>query len=1039
MLVVETDSLVIGAASRSAMDFFGFQAEALIGRVVTDLFKAEDAPKLRKAVAARLTVPAEYEVITLDQSNRLFYAWVHSSGNVTIIDLEPYADESAIALQTLCKALDRFGTLIGSEDIEFILRNTTQIIQEVTGFDRVMVYQFDAEWNGQITAESCNPQIESFLGIHYPSTDIPEQARQLYREVLVRQIVSVDYIPSPLIGASTEALDMRHSCLRSSSPVHLAYMRNMGVSASLVGSIIVKDKLWGMITCHNVMLKKHQSGVVREVFRRVCSAVSTNISNCNSGKARYRVLEREFLREAIIAHVESDALTIGGDPKVLLQALNADGFALLTNRRWQSIGSTPSEQELRAFSSKLDAAEPVVATDRVVERFGSAFDGDASQHVGMLIVDLADRENSKVFWFRRGQARVIVWGGNPDKSMTAYEGSFKPRTSFARYQQDLGVRSSSWSAEEIEFADSLRGSIKLGQRRLMKEIKALQQVMAGVNAAVIITEAEPLDLPGPRIVMVTQAVERITGYASAELIGCSPRIFQGPDTDRPALSKIRDHLSRGQSIGVELLNYRKDGEPIWIELQIAPYAYERGRVSHWMALQLEVSKERVAQLEFMKQNGLIQTDASPEQSQTNSVRHTVSRSRTQPKGNHGQSLVGVADVVALREQFYGNTGEWDASQEGGKHEGQNKARFFASASHDLLQPLNAARIYASVLNQQSGMSESTRDIAGRIDLALIAAEEIIDVLIDVSKLDSGATKVEMEEFSLDELLSPLMTQMASLASSYSLDLRLRPCNWIIRSDRKLLRRVLQNLIGNALRYTLQGGVLVGARKRGKQLVIEVWDTGIGIDEEFAESIFNEFSKVAQFAPRGEKSLGLGLAICDRLCRLLDHDFSMRSKLGAGSCFSVTVALATAKTESTSRQDNALQLIDALSNQFTVLCVDDERENLRSMSLLLAGWGAQVYLAQSFDEAMDTLRAQRIDVLLTDQHLGGENDGIRIISEANKPPSNTLLGSVLITADRSDYIKQLCQEKGINLLGKPLKALSLRALMTHFSEKNSIPN
>jgi len=1044
MILADTSSLVIRAVSASAMDILGFQPEALIGGVVTDLFKVENTISFRAAAAARRATPGEHEVITLHSSNNSFYAWIYCSGDITIIDLEPYSDESSSALQSLCKAMDRVGYWVGSEDIERILRETTQIIQEVTGFDRVMVYQFDNDWSGKITAETCKPQVESFLDIHYPATDIPEQARRLYSEVLVRQVVDVDYTPSPLVGdPSLATLDIRHSCLRSSSPLHLQYMRNMGVTASLVGSIIVNEKLWGLLTCHQTSSKKYQSGLAREIFRRVCAAISANISTCNGAKARRRMLEREYLRAAIMTHLESEDLAVGGDPNVLLQALDADGFALLAERRWQSIGITPSEQEMRAFTAKLESTERIIATDSAHQQLGLSFDRDPSRCAGMLMADLADRENTRLFWFRRGQPRVIIWGGNPDKSMTLHEGSPQPRKSFARYQQDIGVRSRAWSAEEIDFADSLRASIKLGQRRLMREIKALQQLMVEVNAAVIITEAESINLPAPRIIMVTQAVERITGYGAEELMGRTPRMFQGQGTDLIVLDKIHDHMLRGKPIGVELIIYRKDGSPVWLELQIVPYAYEKGRVSHWMALQIEVSQLRVAQLESVKKNAFLDAYPASAQSQSNAVRHISSLSRTQPELTQRPAPGGIAEVVALREQFHGNIGHWDMLQERGEHERQNKARFFASASHDLLQPLNAARIYASVLNQQSGMSESTRDIAGRIDVALIAAEEIIDALIEVAKLDSGAIKAEFEEFSLHDLLSSLIMQMSAIASVHGLELRLRPCPFIIRSDPKLLRRVLQNLISNALRYTLKGGVLISARKRGAQLVIEVWDTGIGINEEFAESIFNEFSKVNQTAPRGEKSLGLGLAICDRVCRLLDHDLSMRSKLGVGSCFRVTVAVVNAKAASASlapaRQGSVLQHIVELSEHFTVLCVDDERENLRSISLLLQSWGAQVYTAQSFEEAMDTLSAQQVDVLLTDQSLGGAYDGIALISAALALQNTTLIGSVLITADRSDLIKKRCQEKGILLLGKPLKAVSLRALMTHFAEKKSAPN
>ena len=1040
MLLAETGTLVIRSISACALDILGVPAEMLIGRTVIELFKLENTPKLRAAAAASRSVPGEYELVSLRDSDRQFYAWIHCSENIVVIDLEPYVDESVIALQTLCKAMDKIEKWVGTEDVALILRETTQVIQEVTGFDRVFVYQFDSDWNGMVTAETCGAQIASLLGVHYPATDISEQARKLFREVLVRQLVDVDYTPSPLVGdPSLRTLDIRHSCLRSYSPLHLEYMRNMGVAASLIGSIIVEGKLWGLVICHQIGSKKPQSGLAREIFRRVCNAISVNIAACYSAQMRRKRLEREYLREAIIAHIESDAFANGRDANALLHALDADGFVLLTANRWQSIGATPSESQLRTFTATLLAHERVLATDHAAASIGSGVVHDPARCAGMLMIGLPDREQTKLFWFRRGKARVIDWGGNPNKAMTLAEGVLRPRKSYARYSQDLGIRSRAWSAEEIEFVDSLRASIAIGHSRLLKELSALQKVMAEVNAAVLIIEAEPIALPGHRIIMVTDAVERITGYTKLELIGSSPRMFQGPNTDSALYEKIRDSVLRDQPIAVELINYRKDGSPIWIELQIVPYAYQKCRVSHWMVLQTELSQARIAKLESENKKAASDATEAAAQRKSNVARQISSFSRKHADPSYGHNNLEVSKVVALRDKFHGNLGSWNIPQQRSDPDRQSKARFFAAASHDLLQPLNAARIYASVLNQQADAGELTRDIAGRIDLALVAAEDIIDVLIEVAKLDSGATKAEFEEFSLGDLLSSLVLQLSSVALLHSLDLRLRPCAWIIRSDPKLLRRVLQNLICNALRYTLKGGVLIGVRKRGAQLVIEIWDTGIGIDEKFAETILNEFTKANRGTPRGEKSLGLGLAICDRVCRLLDHDFSMLSKPNIGSCFRVTVPLVSLNTEKAADKASEISRIAGFSKNFTLLCVDDELENLRSMTVLLQSWGAEVYGAQSVDEAIALMKVQRIDVLLTDQRLGGDKDGISLISEAHKLPGKPLFGSVLITADRSDLTKQRCLQEDIHLLGKPLKAVKLRALMTHFMEKKSVSN
>ena len=363
----------------------------------------------------------------------------------------------------------------------------------------------------------------------------------------------------------------------------------------------------------------------------------------------------------------------------------------------------------------------------------------------------------------------------------------------------------------------------------------------------------------------------------------------------------------------------------------------------------------------------------------------------------------------------------------------SKARFFAAASHDLLQPLNAARIYASALTEQSGMSETARDMAERIDQALTSAEEIIDVLVDVAKLDSGATRAEIDEFALKPMLIALCSQMSSIAAPRELRLRMHCGNWLTRSDRRLLRRVLQNLISNALRYTEKGGVLVGVRRRGTDLLIEVWDSGIGIAPQYQQSVFDEFSRISAFSPWGEKGLGLGLAICDRICRLLGHPLTLMSTPGRGSCFRIRVPFGGDLMAAPSGSSALAPPSDHIAGHLTVLCVDDEPEILRSLNLLLSGWEITVLTAANRADALAAFLSRAPDVVLADQQLGQDDLGLELLDALNAGAPSGLIGCALITADRSDSLQQQCQQRGIPLLQKPLKALKLRALMTHFGE------
>jgi PAS domain S-box-containing protein len=365
----------------------------------------------------------------------------------------------------------------------------------------------------------------------------------------------------------------------------------------------------------------------------------------------------------------------------------------------------------------------------------------------------------------------------------------------------------------------------------------------------------------------------------------------------------------------------------------------------------------------------------------------------------------------------------------------SKTRFFAAASHDLLQPLNAARLFTSALRARALADPEAQQLGSRIDTALRAAEELLDGLLDISRLDTGALRAELSAFALEELFASLREQFAPIASARQLAFTVRSTpHWIV-SDRRLLRRVLQNLLANALRYTADGGVLLAARVRGKALEIEVWDSGPGIAKEHAATIFEEFRRLEQVSPWGEKGLGLGLSICDRIARLLGHRLSLRSRQGRGSVFGIRVLRTAARAathEAQPPQPNTVGLTG-----LKVLCLDNEYEILDGMRALLSRWGVETALAASVAEAEGELRRFAPDVILADYHLQDRIDGLaaldrlRALALPARPPG------ALITADPSEALAREARTRGYALLRKPLKPAALRALLAALARQRVV--
>ncbi|HUO95873.1 MAG TPA: PAS domain-containing hybrid sensor histidine kinase/response regulator [Steroidobacteraceae bacterium] len=356
----------------------------------------------------------------------------------------------------------------------------------------------------------------------------------------------------------------------------------------------------------------------------------------------------------------------------------------------------------------------------------------------------------------------------------------------------------------------------------------------------------------------------------------------------------------------------------------------------------------------------------------------------------------------------------------------SKTRFFAAASHDLLQPLNAARLFASALSTQASEEPALREIAARIDSSMRAAEDLLDGLLDVARLDSGALSPERTAFPIADLLADLERQYAPVAAARQLELRVVATRAVVYTDRVLLRRILQNYLANALRYTRRGGVLLGCVRRGGDLLIRVCDTGPGIAEHQRGAIFGEFTRLERASPWGEKGLGLGLAICDRIARLLGHPLDLRSRPGHGSSFGVVVPRAALGVLAGPGPTEIVRDAGAALDGLVVLCVDNEPAILDGMEALLSRWGIEVLKARDAAEAQACHAQGGVDIVLADYHLGDGPDGLAMLAElAARAP----LTAALITADYDVALAARARALGWPVLRKPVKPAALRAFLT----------
>ena len=360
----------------------------------------------------------------------------------------------------------------------------------------------------------------------------------------------------------------------------------------------------------------------------------------------------------------------------------------------------------------------------------------------------------------------------------------------------------------------------------------------------------------------------------------------------------------------------------------------------------------------------------------------------------------------------------------------NKAKslFLASASHDLRQPLNAMQMYIAALQSKVKDKEILRIIED-INSVSMSTARLLNALLDVSELEVGAIKPRFESFSVNNMLISIFQSFLPLAKDKGLNFRVVPSSLYVRSDPALLERILGNFMSNAIRYTNKGSVLIGCRKRGDKVVIEVWDTGCGISDDQMSLIYEDFYQIENKERDRGKGLGLGLALAKRLAESLEHSINSKSTLGAGSCFSVAVDIAENNTEN--NQEESFMNIMNLSGT-NILLVEDDMDVLKATKQLLESWGCKVKTARNKDEVMNFIKENPYDnpdIILADNRLPGDASGIDI-TYLIQEKLQASIPCVIMTGDVERNHVQSIIDQGFPVLLKPIQPAKFRAMLSH---------
>ncbi|WIX33539.1 PAS-domain containing protein [Salinicola sp. JS01] len=466
----------------------------------------------------------------------------------------------------------------------------------------------------------------------------------------------------------------------------------------------------------------------------------------------------------------------------------------------------------------------------------------------------------------------------------------------------------------------------------------------------------------------------------------------------------------GERVNFEISLDDGDGGVRYMLVTYTPHFGEGGRILGFFALYQDITERRLAEIALRETNENLEERV---------------RERTQALSKANAALRQENRVRAEAEQALRQ------AKQTAEDANASKTRFLAAASHDLLQPLNAARLFTSALGQQVADGDHRRTI-GHIDNSLQAAEELLGTLLDISKLDAGALTPRRSQFPLADILRPLRAEFEVMADDRGLDLDMVATSLWVDSDAQMLRRIVQNFLSNALRYTQQGRVLLGCRRRHDRVVIEVWDTGPGIPDSKLSEIFQEFRRLDQASrhKESERGLGLGLSIAERMSRVLDHPIQVRSKVAAGTVFSVSVPLVAGRRGSPKPEESTPRRSGNKLVGTRILCIDNERLILEGMKAMLEGWECEVFTATSIGGAKSAIRNMGgdPDAILADYHLDNEVTGVMALEALEELCEQSVPG-IVITADRTEEVADEIKRGGYQLLLKPVRPAALRALLT----------
>ena len=936
-------------------------------------------------------------------------ATIHAQGDIGIIELEAARRTNMLTGSSLTQVKSMMAGLAHANSVAELCEAIARQVRETTGFDRVMVYQFLADGSGHIVAEDRQADLESFLGMHFPASDIPVQARALFIRNPLRLIPNVNYTPLPLEPAGSVApgdmsarldmsaqLDMSDCVLRSVSPIHLEYLRNMGVAASLAISIVRNGELWGLIALHHYS-PRYVAADLRLVCETFAQLLTIQLDARIESDDKQSRMQRSMAISNLLerAAVTGEALTtkLIKYGQSLVDLVSSSGFAVKMDGDFKSFGITPPQDFIvELLDWIVQSKRPLFHSHQLGHEFAPAQAyAELASGVLAIAVDLDCKD--WLVWFRSECNQPIVWAGNPRKpvDVSALDGRLTPRQSFAAWNDERQGQSELWDDETISMASQVQkhlSDVILAQAN--RKLTALTESLAGKlqnlldassEVGIVATDAQGI------ITLFNSGAEHMFMRSAADAVGQSLLSTLDP-AEAGGASFFAKALQDGADRREWSLHAGQCETKILLQT-IAPIYAKLGQLNGFLSVFVDITEQKSAEAELQQAHN---------------------------------AAVEANDA---------------------------KSTFLANMSHEIRSPMNAIIGFTRAVARHVDGSKGL-DQLSKIDRSAKHLLALINDILDFSKVEAGKLQIDPEGFSLKRLIDDIMALGETLAQDKGLSLSVQIDTRIpdrLIGDPVRLRQCLINYFNNAIKFTQNGSVALRVQldaesEDGMMIRFEVADSGVGISSQGLLRLFQAFEQVGATSRR-YGGTGLGLALTKQLALLMGGDAGVNSVVDQGSTFWFTALLLPDTSEARPELSKMMVGDDVLAEMLArnhssarILVADDIDLNCEILEDILSDANLKAHMAENGAIALEMARTNPYDIIFMDMEMPVMN-GLDATSAIRMLPGYDQVPIIALTANAFAENRSQCLAAGMtDFLTKPVMAPDLfRALLKWLQRKD----